>query len=170
MVPSRCCLLFPPAQIAQHISICTINPHWNLNSGQNTTNIHLQASFLTDGIHICMQPEKKYVFCMQNRQVTPSLHREETTIFFCEGGRESFWKICWVAAKHLLFPRWGRNSDIQPEPKDRREWAHEGQSLSLCQDLDWVVNFIYVKYITVVYYMQWIHLDSFLLLYTVGNC
>lgn len=129
MVPSRYCLLFPSAQIAQHTSICTINPKRNLNSRQNTTNIHLYASFLTESIYICMQPEKKiYIFCMQNRQVAPSLHREETTIFFCKGGREAFWKIHWVAAN---FPDGAETLTYSQSPGTQQS-GHMRDKVCLC--------------------------------------
>lgn len=39
----------------------------------------------------------------------------------------------------------GRNSDMQPGPKATTRGAHEGQSLSFCQCLNWVVHFILNK-------------------------
>lgn len=156
-----CCLLGVVCFFLLH-KLHNIHPfilsiHTEIWTQGKTQPIHAcrQGFYLRAFTYACKKTEKK-LFCMQNRQVTPNLHREETTIFFCEGGREAFWKICWVAAKHLLFPRWGRNSWCTARAQGHNRVDTRG-TVRLCWDLDWVVNIIYVKYITVTYYIQWIH-------------
>lgn len=117
------------------------------DSRQNMSNIHLQTSFLPEGTHTHTSILKKTkIFCTQNRKVPPSLlppaAQGGENHFLLQRWKRGFLENVMSCCQHLLFPRWGRNSDMQPGPKAT---TREDQSLSSCQILNRVVNFIYFK-------------------------
>lgn len=94
---------------------------------------------------------------MQNQKVPPSLLPPVT-----QGGEDHFllqrrkrgflengMSFCRASAVSHRIPETleclGRNSDMQQGPRATTRGAREGQSLSLCQCLNWVVHFIYFK-------------------------
>lgn len=106
------------------------------------SNIHLQTSFLPEGTHTHTSILKKTkIFCMQNRKVPPSLlppaAQGGENHFLLQRWKRGFLENVMSCCQHLLFPRWGRNSDMQPGPKAT---TREDQSLSSCQILNRVVN------------------------------
>lgn len=97
-----------------------------------------QRSELKAYLYTHRQTEKKkkdYFVCKTGKFLPVywhQQHREERTIFFCRGGRGAFWNTWWVAAKHLLFPRWDRNSEMQPGPKATTRGGHVRDKVCLC--------------------------------------
>lgn len=114
------------------------------------SNIHLLTSYLPEGIHTHthkLSGKKKNTTILYAEEksssqsaATSSTRRRES--FYSAEVEEGLSGKCDELLPTSAFPRWGRNSVMQPGPKAT---THEDQSLSSCQILNWVLHFIYFK-------------------------